>query len=151
MINQQLIASIKSDIKEGESLDSIKKFLIESNVDLESINEALSFIAKEESIFIEENKASLEKKQNLINNQDINITEPLKPDFSVKIIDNEIFKYESKKLISHKFKANDLIPGDHTPKNIDAPTSNNSKTLLNLSIGIFITIMIIITIIYFYF
>ena len=92
MINQQLIASIKSDIKEGESLDSIKKFLIESNVDLESINEALSFIAKEESIFIEENKDSLEKKQNLIKNQDINITEPLKPDFSVKLIDNEIFK-----------------------------------------------------------
>ncbi len=151
MINQQLIASIKSDIKEGESLDSIKKFLIESNVDLESINEALSFIAKEESIFIEENKDSLEKKQNLIKNQDINITEPLKPDFSVKLIDNEIFKYESKKLISHKFKAYDLIPGDHIQKNIDAPTSNNSKTLLNLSIGIFITIMIIISIIYFYF
>lgn len=153
MISQQLIASIKSDIKDGESLDSIKKFLIESNVDLETINEALSIIAKEEFDLIEEKKDSLTKKQNFtLSEKDIDTInyDNTQKDYSVKLIDNEIFKYESKKLISHKFKSNDIIPRDNFIENTNNPKSYNPKTFLIIFIVLFMIIIIIFTFMYFY-
>lgn len=153
MINQQLIASIKSDIKEGESLDSIKKFLIESNVDLDIINEAISYIAKEESSLIEEHRDNLlnipvkERIQNIDKiNAEINSKEV---DYSIQLINNEKFRYESKKLVSNQFKANDLIPGDHIPKNSTLEQIKDNKTFIIIVSIIFFVAIISITLIYF--
>jgi len=158
MLNQQLIASIKADIKSGESLDSIKKFLIESNVDLDTINESISFIAREESSIIKENRESILKKSSNNNStikQNTNYdTLPEEKDYSVKLINNEDFRYESKKLISKRFNANDLIPGDHIGDHIKKePTLKQikeNKSFIIIIFMVFFIATISITIIYFF-